>query len=42
MPGFTDGRDLAAASLGQIGLIAADLPEYLPYAFQELEANSEN
>ena len=34
--------DLAAASLGQIGLIAADLPEYLPYAFQELEANSEN
>ena len=34
--------DRAAASLGQIGLIAADLPEYLPHAFQELEANSEN
>jgi ADP-dependent NAD(P)H-hydrate dehydratase len=30
--------DLAAATLGQVGLTAADLPEYLPPAFRELEA----
>ncbi|MDB5307569.1 MAG: nnr 2 [Gemmataceae bacterium] len=30
--------DLAAADLGRTGLTAADLPEYLPYVFRELEA----
>jgi NAD(P)H-hydrate epimerase len=30
--------DLAAAKLGQTGLTAADLPEYLPEVFRELEA----
>jgi NAD(P)H-hydrate epimerase len=30
--------DLAAADLGQTGLIAADLIDYLPHAFRELEA----
>jgi ADP-dependent NAD(P)H-hydrate dehydratase len=30
--------DLAAAALGQTGLTAADLPEYLPAAFRDLEA----
>jgi ADP-dependent NAD(P)H-hydrate dehydratase len=29
--------DLAAAALGRTGLTAADLPEYLPVAFRELE-----
>ena len=30
--------DLAAATLGQTGLTAADLPEYLPEVFRDLEA----
>jgi NAD(P)H-hydrate epimerase len=30
--------DLAAADLGQAGLTAADLPEYLPHVLRELEA----
>ncbi len=36
---WSHGRagDLAAIELGQTGLIAADLPEYLPRVFKELE-----
>jgi NAD(P)H-hydrate epimerase len=30
--------DLVAADLGQTGLTADDLPDYLPRAFRELEA----
>jgi len=32
--------DLAAAALGQTALTAADLPEYLPAAFRDLEARA--
>ena len=31
--------DLAAQELGQTGLTAADLPEFLPHAFREREDN---